>query len=301
MAQELVTEYGKIVDAKLRASLVTKDNFILNTFYEGLPTAGAVKIPVRDDECTAGDYSTTSLGTNAINYGNTHYITAVLDKDKFVNEYIDGYEAEAVPDNIVADRLDSAGYSLALSEDQDALKTLVNGADGKDRAGVAFAEGDVRHEKTGAVSGVALSKTNIYETIVGLMVALDEAKVPAEGRYLIVTPAVYALILQDDHFIRQSQLSQEMLMSGACGMIAGFAIYKSNYLGTLKANTNKDVQILAGHPLFATRVEAWKKEPYLQDLSGDMNVVGGSAVKGRMVFTHEVTKPQAFALVTKNA
>lgn len=291
MAHELVTEYGQIVDAKLRASQVTKNNVIFNTYYEGVPTAGAVKIPVRDLEATVSDYSKTSLGSNGITYGSTQYITAVIDNDKFVNEYIDGYEAEAVPDNLVADRLDSAGYSLANTEDDSAILTLVRAVKGQDKAGSAFS--DVRTGKTGnAVTG-EITKENVYQKFVEMMVKLDEARVPAEGRYVIVTSAVYALLLQDNHFIRQSQLSQEMLMTGAVGMIAGFVIYKSNKL------TQHNISAIAGHPAFATRIEAWKVEPKLVDLNGDMNVVGGSAVKGRFIYTHEVTKPQAFAYIAE--
>ena len=289
MAHELVTEYGQIVDAKLRASLVTKDNVIFNTYYEGVPTAGAVKIPVRDGEAVVADYNKTALANNGIKYGSTGYITAVISQDKYVNEYIDGYEAEAVPDNLVADRLDSAGYSLANTEDSHALQTLVNGAKGKTYDGVAFS--DIRLGLAGTNINKTITKSNVYEVFVDMMVALDEAKVPAEGRYAIVSPAVYAMILQDSNFIRQAQLSQELLMTGAVGMIAGFILYKSNKLAAL------NMAAIAGHPSFATRIDAWKVEPKLVDLTGDMNVVGGSAVKGRFIYTHEVTKPQAFAYV----
>lgn len=44
MAHILQESYGTLVDAKLRASLVTKDNFIFNTLYEGVPTAGQLNI-----------------------------------------------------------------------------------------------------------------------------------------------------------------------------------------------------------------------------------------------------------------
>lgn len=44
MAHILRESYGSLVDAKLRATLVTKDNFIFNTNYEGLPTAGQINI-----------------------------------------------------------------------------------------------------------------------------------------------------------------------------------------------------------------------------------------------------------------
>lgn len=44
MANLLRESYGALVDAKLRATLVTKDNFIFNTLYEGVPTAGQLNI-----------------------------------------------------------------------------------------------------------------------------------------------------------------------------------------------------------------------------------------------------------------
>ena len=53
--------------------------------------------------------------------GDTTYLTVNIDKDKAVNEIIDGFDAASVPDDLVANRLDSAGYSLALQVDSDAL------------------------------------------------------------------------------------------------------------------------------------------------------------------------------------
>lgn len=38
--------YSALVDEKLRKTLVTKDNVIFNSRYEGDPKAGKVKIPV---------------------------------------------------------------------------------------------------------------------------------------------------------------------------------------------------------------------------------------------------------------
>ena len=297
MAHILRESYGSLVDAKLRATLVTKDNFIFNTNYEGLPTAGAVKVPVRDGEVTVNDYSTTNLSSNAATYGSTKYITAVLDADKFVNEYIDGFEADAVPDNLVADRLDSAGYSLANIMDTDAVNALCYAIAGKDHAGTAYAATDPRYQKVGTQVEMSGSKT-IFDAIVDAMVAQDNAHVPAEGRYLIVTPAAYAELIKSDDFIKKGDLSQELVMSGAVGMIAGYAIYKSAKLaaaGTTASLTN--LKAIAGHPLFATRVEAWRVEPKLVDGNSDANVVGGSFVKGRKIYVHEITKPQAFVYI----
>ena len=100
------------MDAKLRATLVKKDGVIFNNRYEGNPKAGKVKVPVRDTEVAVADYSKTD-GAGAT-HGDTSYIEVTVDKDKAVNEIIDGFDAAAVPDNLVADRLDSAAYSLSL-------------------------------------------------------------------------------------------------------------------------------------------------------------------------------------------
>ena len=50
MAHALQERYSKLVDEKLRATLVTKDNLIFNNRYEGDPKAGMVKVPVRDTD-----------------------------------------------------------------------------------------------------------------------------------------------------------------------------------------------------------------------------------------------------------
>ena len=119
MAHTLQERYSKLVDAKMRKTLRTA--YCFNGRYEGSPKAGAVNIPVRDTEVDTKDYDRANgadLGT-----GSTSYIKILVNKDKAVNELIDGYEAAAVPDGIVAERLDSAGYSLALTLDTDGVVT----------------------------------------------------------------------------------------------------------------------------------------------------------------------------------
>ena len=98
MAHTLQERYSKLIDEKLRASLVTKDNFIFNNRYEGNPKAGKVKIPVRSTEVKVGDYDkATGL---ALQGGSTTYLDLNLSYAKAVNEIIDGFDAAAVPDQI---------------------------------------------------------------------------------------------------------------------------------------------------------------------------------------------------------
>ena len=70
------------------------------------------------------------------------------------------------------------------------------------------------------------------------------------------------------------------------GKIAGFNIYESN---NLSANT----EIIAGHPDWCTRVNEWQVAVHLQDLSGSGKYIGASAVQGRKIYAHKVTKSKA--------
>ena len=167
MAHTAQERYSDLVLAKLRAELVLADGFVFNNDYEGDPKAGAVKIPTRDTEVTVSDYDKAN-GISATT-GSTSYTALLIDKDKAVNEIIDGYDAASVPDNLVADRLDSAGYSLARQLDTDGATVLLAGA---------------------TVTNVAsLTKDNIYANIVDIRTAMSKANVPDDGkRYLLTKP-----------------------------------------------------------------------------------------------------------------
>ena len=265
MAHTQQDRWSSLVDVKLRASLVTKDGVIFNNRYEGNPKAGAVKIPVRDTEVSVAAYSKTAGAT--LGTGSTSYLTLTIDKDYAVNELIDGYDAAAVPDNLVADRLDSAGYSLALQLDKDGIAALEAG-------GTAFG------------TTTALTKSTIYETFVDLRTALSAANVPAERRFALVSPAVFALVLKSPEFISASNLGDAVKQSGAQGRIAGFNVYESN-------NLAETTEIIAGHPDWCTRVNEWQVAVHLQDLSGSGKYIGASAVQGRKIYAHKVTKAAA--------
>jgi hypothetical protein len=283
MAHNLQERYSALVDVKLRAKLVTKDHVIFNTRYDGNPIAGAVNIPVRDGEVAVQDYN--PLTGVSLTNGDTNYIKALINKDKAVNELIDGYQANAVPDNLVADRLDSAGYSTASAIDNDALQVLGTAHT------ATYASTDPRYGKKATTAKV--SADNPFGDVTDAGEALDLALVPSEGRYVIVSPSFYKSILNDkDNFIKKGDLSQRIVETGAVGEIGGFTVYRS-------ARLPEGVEAVFGHPDFATRVDEWSVPVHLQDLAGSGKYIGASAVQGRMVYTHVITKPQAFHVLTK--
>lgn len=265
MAHAARERYSEIVLAKIRRDAVLKDGVVFNNDYEGEPTAGAVKIPVRDTEVAVSDYD--KANGVAPKSGTTTYVSLTMDKDKAVNEIIDGFDAASVPANLVADRLDSAAYSLQMQEDDDGSTVLITGA-------------------TKSVVG-EVTADNIYSILVDQRKAMTKANLPNDGkRYFLATPDTYALILKCPEFVKASDLGDEVVQSGVAGKIAGLNIIEWNN------DTDKLIGI-AGHPRFATRVRAWKEPIKIQDLSGSGTYIGASAVQGREIYAHMVTRSLA--------
>ena len=269
--------WSSLVDAKLRQTLVTRDNYIFNTNYEGTPKAGKVKIPVRDTEVTVKDYNKES-GVD-LDTGTTTYMDLDIDQDKAVNELIDGYDSASVPDNLVADRLDSAGYSLALEMDKKSINVL------ETTSGV-----NVSTTKTAA------TETTAYKEVLAARTYLSKKGVPQDGRWLIVSPDFMAVLMMDDHFIRQGDLSQQMKNAGAVGSVAGFAVYESNNLmvdnTTIVSSKKTTTEFIAGHPNWCHRVQEWSVDVHNQDLAGSGKFIGATAVQGRKIYGVKVSKPQ---------
>ena len=269
MAHEAQQRYSDLVLAKLRSELVLADGFVFNNDYEGDPASGAVKIPVRDTEVTVSDYDKANgiqPGT-----GSTSYVTMVIDKDKAINELIDGYDAESVPDKLVADRLDSGGYALARQVDTDGATVLLAGS---------------------TVTNVeSLTNVNIYATIVDIRTAMSKANIPDDGkRYLLVTPDTFALILKSPEFISASDLGDDVKKNGILGKIAGFLVKEWN-------DSTANLAMIAGHPRFATRAHEWGVPVKVQDLAQSGNYIGACAVQGRRVYAHKVLRSLAIRSV----
>ena len=262
--------WSKLVLAKLRQELVLKDGVVFNNDYKGSPAAGVVKIPQRDAEVVVSDYDKANGITGT--HGSTAYVNMPITKDKAVNEIIDGYDAQAVPDNLVADRLDSAAYSMAKQIDTDGGTTLLAAA-------------TVDNE-------TLLTKDNIYSAIVDLRTRMNKANIPNDGkRYILALPDAMALILKSPEFISASSLGDEVKVTGAVGKIAGFLVIEWN-------DTTANLQMLAGHPRFATRAMDFAVDIHLQEYCLVPESTSGRLLcRGRKVYDHKVLRSVAIRAV----
>lgn len=106
---------------------------------------------------------------------------------------------------------------------QKATNTLAGVAD-RHLAGLYTGAGLVIDDGAGA--SVQLTAANVYSFAVRASVMMDEANVPAEGRYMIVPPWVAGLMLMDDKFLLKADPKQ--ILNGQVAQAAGFSILKSN-------------------------------------------------------------------------
>lgn len=273
IAQE---RYSSLVDEKLRATLVTKDNLIFNPRYEGNPKAGKVKVPVRDTEVEVEKYDKQKGA--AISAGSTTYFDINIDTDEAVNEMIDGFDAQSVPDGITAERLDSAGYSLGLSMDTKCIRAL------EETAGITI-----------ATTKTACTDSTAYKQVLAAKRTQSRLGVPNDGkRWLIASPEFMEVLLADDHYIRQGDLSQELVQSGVVGRIAGYNVFESNNTmfedTTIVGGKKTTTEFICGHPNWCHRVQEWSVPVAIKNLTNEY--IGSSAVQGRKVYGIGISKPQ---------
>ncbi|MGN0553411.1 MAG: hypothetical protein ACI4I1_08505 [Oscillospiraceae bacterium] len=268
--------YSQLVDAKLRATLVTQDNYIFSTVHEGNGVGGAVIIPVRDTEVEVKAYD--KANGASLSSGATSYHTLIMENDEAVNELIDGYDAASLPDDVVAERLASAGYTLGLSMDKKSIAAL------EETEGVKIC--DKKDACTASDAYGAVAKARTY---------LSRKGVPASNRWLIASPEFMEVIMQDDKFIRGGNISQELVKAGCVGRIAGFNVFESNNLmfENTDAVSGKKVttEFICGHPNWCHRVCEWAVPVAVNPIADGVHI-GAAAVQGRKVYAVHISKPE---------
>lgn len=138
---------------------------------------------------------------------------------------------------------------------------------------------------------LAVSKTNIIDTIVDAEVVLNEQNVPLEGRWMILPNWAIGMIKKSD--LQDASLSgdgQSLLRTGRIGRIASFNIYASNLL--LAGADAGAVNALFGQKsalTFATQMTESEMIPNPKSF--------GKLIRGLNVYGYKVIKPEALGLL----
>ena len=244
--------YADEVLAIARAEMNIYEDF--STDYEKDEVTGQINVPTRNGEVKVSDYDI--LNGIELTQSATEYLPMPIDKDYGVNELIDGYEAQAVPDNLAAQRVESAGFSMGMKKENMAIEALMTGTVSSD---------------TTACTG-----SDVYKKIATDIKNMKARNMKVSSMRVAVSADTELLLLTDEKFSNTAgTLGAELVREGVIGKINGVAV-KPNYL------MGEDVEYVIYDKRFCQKYEVWKKEPAIVDIL-DGKHIGSSALQGRQV------------------
>jgi len=204
----------------------------------------------------------------------------LLDQKQSFNFYLDDVErAQAVSGGaIMQAAIDRASYGLANVLDAYVLNALAAGAS------AAGPDHLVAEATVNTAAGA-------YDSLVAWNILLDEANVPEENRFAVITPALYGYLLKDARFVGDgSAIGATTRQNGKVGMAAGLEIFKSNNLPA-GPGAGAGTAMLVGSRYACTlaeqvrSVEAYRVEKKFAD-----------GVKGLHVYGAKVTRATALVV-----
>ena len=255
--------YTEQIVPLMRQEFVVRSTFSRD--YERDPKTGQLQVPVRDMDVAVTDYDIlngTDLAQSA-----TSYLPILIDKHKAVNELIDGFEAEIVPDNIKAQRIESAGYSTGLALEMNSINALVN-------------------QGTTDADTEAITAANVYAKILNKIKTVKKKGVLKSRMYVVISDDTEELLLTDEKFSNSSsQLGAELLREGVIGKINGVKVKTSSLLP-------ENVEFIVYAIDWCQAVDEWSVPVTINNLA-DGKHIGASALQGRMEYTDKITNANA--------
>ena len=244
---------------------------VVNRDYEGdikkmgdtvhINTIGAV---------TIGTYTQNTDFTSGPETLATTDQTLTIDQAKYFNFQVDDIDAAQAAGDIMDKAMTRAAYGLA-------------DASAKYIAGILAGAADTSN--TVSTSAVALTSSNVYENVVKMRTILDKANVPTAGRWLVIPPEMYALILLDDRFVKTGgEMAEGILRTGLVAQAAGFDIYLSNNCVSADVSSKVTYTITGGVDSAATyaeqivSTEAYRPEKRFADAVKGLHVYGAKVV-----------------------
>ena len=144
-------------------------------------------------------------------------------------------------------------------------------------------------ENAGKTESGTVTAANVYDLIVAATEYQDEKKVPDSGRVLVVTPAVYRAMKQNDDILKaiSSDVKDELRSRGVIAMLDGMKVIK-----VTAATMPDDFAFMIAHP--SATVAPVKLETY--KVHEDAPGISGSLVEGRICYDAFVLDNKADAI-----
>jgi hypothetical protein len=264
----------------LRKTLVYGGDQVVNTDYEGdIAEAGDT---VRITSISRPTISTYTPGVTSIvpEQLTDAQRTLTVDQSKYFAFEVDDVDMRQARGNVLPQAASESAFGLADVLDQ-YIASFYTGAQ---TANVLGSSGS-------PISLVAATNPNdaYNKVLVPLRTALTKANVPTMGRYCIVTPEFYGLLLQDSRFTKVNESgTTEGLRNGIVGRAAGFDILESNNVPiptTGVAAITAGVRSAISFASQINKTEAYRPQNSFSD-----------AIKGLSLYGAKLVRPDSLAV-----
>ncbi|MER5651220.1 N4-gp56 family major capsid protein [Streptosporangium sp. NPDC002524] len=263
--------WSALLQRSMNANAVVSSELCTNRDYEGDARSGNV---VHINSLIDPTVSTYNGGTITTNRLSTSAVDLLIDQGDYFSFTLKDVERAQQVGNVAPTATAQAGQKLVEASDLYVGSQMLANAGTK---GVAL-----------DIPATGNAGDALYEQIVDeIITVLDEAKIPEDGRFLIVTPKVKATLLKSNRFLDASAYgSNDPIFNGVVGRLAGFTVSMSTNLPRTSGTYTMD--IIAGHSMATTFAEQIEEVENLRDPEDF-----GSIIRGLHVYGAKVIRPEA--------
>ena len=206
----------------------------------------------------------------------------VVDQADYFAFKVDDIDKRQALPGFVEEATTGAAYNLATEADEYVAGLMVAGAHADNQLGDVTVTGP----------------DDAYGLLVDLRARLVRSNTPDEGRFVIVPPELYGVLLLDDRFIRADASGTTAgLRNGQVGRAAGFNVIESNRVPSTDVEgppADTTFTVIAGHSMATTFAEqiAQTEAVRLHDAFADgvrgLHLYGAKVIRPTLLATAEV-------------
>jgi len=273
----------KLIEKFYDATVLTA---ISNTDYEGEIRSQGDMVKIRTiPTLTINDYSS---GQTLVNQRpESEIVELLIDKGKYWSAIVDDVQDIQADLELMNMWAGDASEQMKIRVDTEVLGSIVPDFAAENKGAAAGRiSGNINLGATG--SPLAVTKSNILDTILDMGQVLDEQNRPETGRFLVMPYWATTLLKKSD--IKDASLTGDgssPLRNGRVGMIDRFEIYQSNNLPKVVDGGNNAFNFIAGVKnglTFAsqlTKTESLRAESTFGNIMRGLQVYGYKVIDGK--------------------
>ena len=271
---------GKLIENFYDATVLAA---ISNTDYEGEIRSMGDTVNIRTTpEITIKTY--VKGQTLAVENPDKAKLQLVIDKGEYfacVEDDVDQVQSDiALMDQWSKD----ASERMKIKIDERVLTDVLTDVDSNNKGATAGRiSGDINLGVAG--TPVAITSSNVIDTIINMGTVLDEANAPEQDRFMIIPAKMAGYIKQSD--LKDASITGDgssPLRNGRLGMIDRFTLYVSHNL----FKSGSEFSVIGGHKMGFTFASQMTNMETIRS-----ETTFGNIIRGLQVYGYKVVKPEA--------